>query len=256
MNFDDVYLLSVERLSADPHWRMSAHFHPFHEIIVVLSGRLHVKIQRHEILAKPGDVLFYPQGNAHEEWSDPADPVETLFLSLEWEAYPHDLPVLLRDTHGRLRQLISWLYADRDAYAPQSEPMRRGILQVMLAEMLNAASQKEHSLVATIRNYLRDHIDEPLNLETLAQHAKMSKYHFLRKYKALTGRTPIEDLRIIRIEYARNLILTTNLPLKVIAPKAGLGDEYHLSRMFRNYLNTTPGELRKEVKIKDEAVVG
>ena len=33
----------------------------------------------------------------------------------------------------------------------------------------------------------------------------MSKYHFIRKYRQLSGRTPMEDLRIIRIEAAKGI---------------------------------------------------
>ena len=55
----------------------------------------------------------------------------------------------------------------------------------------------------------------------------------------------MQDVRELRLELARNLILTTNEPLKVIAPQAGLGDEYHMSRAFRRYLGMPPGQLRR-----------
>ena len=73
----------------------------------------------------------------------------------------------------------------------------------------------------------------------------MTKYHFLRRYRALTGKTPMEDVRAIRLDFARNLILTTDLPLKLIAVQAGLGDAYQLSRLFRKHLNLAPSALRR-----------
>jgi transcriptional regulator GlxA family with amidase domain len=73
----------------------------------------------------------------------------------------------------------------------------------------------------------------------------MSKFHFSRRYRQLTGLTPMEDLRQLRLEAARDLLLTTDLPLKAIAPRTGLGDEYHLSRLFRRAFGIAPGELRR-----------
>ena len=79
----------------------------------------------------------------------------------------------------------------------------------------------------------------------LACQACVSKYHFLRTYKVLTGRTPMEDVRIIRANAARTLILSTALPLKDIAPRTGLGNEYAMSRIFRHYFNMPPGAWRR-----------
>jgi transcriptional regulator GlxA family with amidase domain len=55
----------------------------------------------------------------------------------------------------------------------------------------------------------------------------------------------MRDLQLLRVESAKQLILTTDLPLKAIAPLAGLGDEYRLSRVFRRHLGLPPGALRR-----------
>jgi transcriptional regulator GlxA family with amidase domain len=57
----------------------------------------------------------------------------------------------------------------------------------------------------------------------------------------------MEDVRMIRLEAARNLLLTTNLPLKAIAPRVGLGSEYHLSRLLRRHFDLGARELRRRV---------
>jgi hypothetical protein len=60
-----------------------------------------------------------------------------------------------------------------------------------------------------------------------------------------TGRTPIEDLRAIRIDHARTLVLGTNLTLKDTAPFAGLGNEYSRSRSFRRAPGSSFRSLRR-----------
>jgi len=55
----------------------------------------------------------------------------------------------------------------------------------------------------------------------------------LREYERLCGLTPMADVRRIRLQQARNYILTSNDPLKVIATRVGLVSENHLSRLLK-----------------------
>jgi len=72
----------------------------------------------------------------------------------------------------------------------------------------------------------------------------MSKFAFVRKFRRLRGRTPMEELRLLRLDRARTLLLTTSLPVKAIAPEVGIGDEYQLSKLFRRHFNLAPSQLR------------
>ncbi|MHC4712874.1 MAG: helix-turn-helix domain-containing protein, partial [Planctomycetota bacterium] len=49
----------------------------------------------------------------------------------------------------------------------------------------------------------------------------------------------------VRVEYARELIVSTGLPLKAVAMEAGLGTASFLCRLFRSTYGVTPGSLRK-----------
>jgi len=246
MELERLHLVSAGHVQPDPRWRLPAHAHTFHEMIVVVGGAMEVGIAQRVVRARNGDVLFYHKQVPHAEWADPKAPVETFFASFEGDP-ASDLPVRVYDADGRVRVLVNWLYAERDAYAPNAAAMRDALLRAMVAEFVRLASGKRDALVEDIRAYVREHLAEPITLDQLAVRAGLSKYHFLRRYKTLTGRTPMDDVRAIRLEAARNAILTTNLPLKVIAPSVGLGDAYHLSRLFRRHLNLTPSELRTRI---------
>jgi transcriptional regulator GlxA family with amidase domain len=58
----------------------------------------------------------------------------------------------------------------------------------------------------------------------------------------------MEDVRFLRIERARELIMTTNAPLKTIAEATGIANVYHLSHLFRQRLGTPPGALRSRTR--------
>lgn len=247
MNFHDAKFMGVGCLQADPHWRMQAHAHTFHEFIVIFRGVEHVAIRDRELTAPTGTALFYPAGVAHAEWADARRAFTSYFISFEWPAYPADIPLEARDFNGRIRQLITWLYAERLSHSPRSQLERDALLQALLLEYLKACDHKaaDHQLISTIQTFIHERIEQRLTLADLARCAGMSKYHFLRTYKALAGRTPMEEVRAIRLERARELILSTSLPLKDIAPQSGLGNEYALSRLFRRRFGVAPGEMRK-----------
>ena len=232
------------RTDAAPNWMMKNHHHDFHEMIVVYAGRMFVEIAGRDLVGEQGDVLFYPRGVAHEERSDPNDPVETIFVSWQGDVGKYDF--IAHDAHGRIRMLARWLYEERLSSFATAVMIKGAFLQAMLAEFVKLSTTQEHStLVQTIRSYIQDHLAERLTLDELAVQAKMSKFHFVRRYKRSAGRTPMEDVRVIRVEAARDLVITTDLPLKSIAAKVGLGNEYYLSRSFRRVLNVPPGYFRK-----------
>lgn len=240
-------MISVGNVKPNPDWCLPAHSHDFHEMIVVFGGQIHVNIDGQSLTGRTGDILFYPKGASHAEASDRHDPVETYFIAFDDVdlAMPLNIPPRSHDQGGRVRMLISWLHTDCNLCAHREQPTPPVFLMAILSELQRIKAGVENHLLATVRQYIHEHINEPLTLDDLAGHVGMSKFHFLRKYHELAGRTPIKDLTAIRIDHARTLIQITNLPLKTIAPMAGLGNEYHLSRLFRQHLGLPPSQLRK-----------
>jgi len=236
------HLIVVGRIAPDPKWALAGHSHPFHELIVVTAGRMTARMNSQLYSAEAGQCLWYPPGVIHEERSDTGNPVETHFIAFRWNGGDRRWPLCFADTKGRLATLIRWLLAERDAGAP----IRQAFLQAILVEFERVqTAPATPSLTERVRAFMRAHVAEPLTLTDLAGCVEMSKFHFGRRYRTLTGLTPMEDLRQLRLEAARDLLLTTDLPLKAIAPRVGLGDEYHLSRLFRRAFGIAPGELRR-----------
>ena len=171
--------------------------------------------------------------------------MQSLFLNVNWPELPRPPVCKITDTDGRILQLAQWLYAERERDPAAQRPIVTALTQALVAEYLRLATQNSESLVATMRKFMRQHLRQPLTLDDLATASGLSKFHFVRRYRVLTSRTPMADLRLIRLEAARDLLLTTNLPLKEIAPRVGLGDVYRLCRLFRQCFQTTPGTLRQ-----------
>jgi AraC-like DNA-binding protein len=242
-------LLYTGSVAPDPRWRMMPHSHPYDEVIVVLGGCVRVHMRGQTFVGRTGDILLYPAGCIHEEISDSKNPLDSIFMGLE-SPEVRQLPTMLHDDTGRVRQLAHWIYEDRQSAAPAVKAATLSLMESLLAELRRIHTQpvREAVLVASIRDYISQHISEPLTLDRLARHAGLSKFHFSRVYRRLARRAPMADVREIRTGFARDLLLTTNLPLKEIAPRAGFTDEYQLSRLIRKHHRLSPRALRKRAR--------
>jgi len=239
---DALRILGVGRVQPHPRWHIGRQRHQFHELIVVVGGSMIVEAHGRRVTAGAGDVLFYAAGMRHEEWSDPTDPVETFFFA--FTAGGLKLPFKGGDPNGRIRELARWAHEERERPSPGSADIQNAALRIILVEFRQSLIEKP-DLVRSTRRYMKDHLREDISLGDLASLARISKFHFLRRYKALTGRTPMHDLRVVRAEAARDMIRHTELPLKAVAQAVGFANEYHLSRVFKNHFNVPPGYFRK-----------
>jgi len=216
---------SIGHIRPGPGWRMDAHTHAHHELILVLVGGQQTRMQGEVHAVRCGDILFYPSGVPHEEWLVSRQRLESYCLAFAWKGADPEMPLRLRDRGGRVRVLLELLHDEQHLHpSPATAEACRTLLAAVLAQLVKLWRYPPDDLVARLRSFVRDRIDRPLRLEDLADAANLSKHHLVRKYKGLTGRTPMEDVRILRVEMARNLILSTSEPLKLIAPQVGLGD--------------------------------
>ncbi|MCX5042579.1 helix-turn-helix domain-containing protein [Aldersonia sp. NBC_00410] len=98
---------------------------------------------------------------------------------------------------------------------------------------------------ASTRDWALGHLDEPLDLATLAAHARMSVRTFSRRFKAETGLSPGTWLQQQRLRHARHLLETTDLPVDRVAVGAGLGSAAALRHHMRSEVGVSPLRYRQ-----------
>lgn len=238
----------ISAMAPNPHWRMVHQKHDFCEIIVIQRGREQVTWSRPdgtmaEITAATGDLLLYPKGLLHHERTDASDPVETICIAWDGPSGPEVRRV--RDREGHVRHMARWLMEAHFQDYPGIDALRQSLLESVLAEVHRLSHlPAEDAAVGRVRGYILGHLNDPISLQDLAEVAGMSRHHFCRRFKALTGRTPMDEVWRLRLVEARSLILSSNLTLTEISEASGFQNPFHFSRKFRQFWGMAPGRLR------------
>lgn len=94
-------------------------------------------------------------------------------------------------------------------------------------------------------NTIRYRYFEPLTLDDLAQSARVSKFHFLRTFRRVTGVTPGRFLTAVRLEEAKRLLLTTSLNVSDIAAQVGYSSTGSFTRRFTESVGCSPTQYRQ-----------
>jgi transcriptional regulator GlxA family with amidase domain len=98
--------------------------------------------------------------------------------------------------------------------------------------------------IASLLDWMQDHLDQPLTVDDLADRCAMSTRTFARKFRAATGTTPQRWLSRQRVRRAQQLLETSDHNVDVIADRCGLGSAANLRKHLRRVTGTTPSAYR------------
>lgn len=98
--------------------------------------------------------------------------------------------------------------------------------------------------VAQALAYMRQHQTERLQLGMVAKHAQLSPYYFCKLFRRTMGMTFTEYLTRLRLERAKDLLMSPTMAVSDIAAAAGFGSIPHFNRAFKRYTGATPTAYR------------
>lgn len=99
----------------------------------------------------------------------------------------------------------------------------------------------DEKLIEKAMKYVSDNIDSPkLSVEDLSDYLGMSRVRLYKKIKQITGKTPIEFIRIIRLKRAAQLLRESQLNVSEIAYRTGFNSPKVFSKYFKEEFGILP----------------
>ncbi len=92
---------------------------------------------------------------------------------------------------------------------------------------------------------MRERVDDTLPLHAMAEIAHLSPYHFARVFRQVTGVPPGEFLGALRLERAKQLLLTTDLSVTEICFEVRYGSLGTFTSRFTRLVGLPPGRMRR-----------
>lgn len=93
--------------------------------------------------------------------------------------------------------------------------------------------------------YMNSHFEEKITVEDLAALASLSANHFTKIFKSVTGETPIDFLKTLRLKKARNMLINNTDNMTEIALKCGFNTSSYFSSCFIEKYRMTPTAFRQ-----------
>lgn len=245
------------------------HFHDFDKIVLLLSGRVDYLVEDQSYALRPWEVLLVKHHAIHKALIDRSEPYERIIVYLDRQYFDRALPqarlmdcfetadrdgrYLLVPDQGQRAELAETLMAFERAREDSrfgSEAMRDTLMMQVLIQIGRMAPAPAEGHLQTdpkirqVLSYINEHLSEPLDVEQLSEQVYLSRYHFMRLFKAQTGSTVHAYIRQKRLLWAARLI-REGVPAGKAAADSGFGDYSAFHRAFRDSFGISPAELKK-----------
>ena len=123
---------------------------------------------------------------------------------------------------------------------------------LMLSKILSVVRNQEFagkSIERTIRKaclYFRENLHKNINIEQLADELNVGYSYFRQMFKKYTGISPTQYHLLLRIQKAKEMLVSTGKSFKEIAIELGFESYFYFSRIFKDKTGQSPMEFRKE----------
>jgi len=117
-----------------------------------------------------------------------------------------------------------------------------GIISRQSSEHLGLADP----IVAAALKYIRENTHRPLRVNDIVSQLAISRRTLEQRFIQSLGRSPATEIRRLRLERAKRLLVDTNVPLATVAMNSGFEAVSVMTRLFRREVKMSPSEYREK----------
>lgn len=248
------------------------HNHDFLEMSIILEGKGTYRIDGQVVKVKEGDVLIFNPGIYHEAIVNGPDEqrVEYFigFTDIAIKGMKKD-QIELKDgsrvlslqskTKRDVFRICSQMEEENQDKRPGRYLMHRSyliqLLLLLMRDLVEPVAKLsgctfEYSgkkvVAEQIADYLEVHYPERITLDQIAENMYLSPFYISKLFKAEMGKSPIRYVIHLRMEHAKDLLVSQKkMSVSEVAAAVGYDDIYHFSKLFKKEYGIPPTKFRK-----------
>ena len=159
----------------------------------------------------------------------------------------------LINNNPRAKGILINLFEEYKTAAPAYEMSVKGHLLCFLAELFRSEiaeesarhSQNPTASISPALRYISAHYTEDIDLDSLSGSCCMNRSYFCRRFKDITGKSPIAYVNEYRLTKARSLLTSHEKSVSEIAVECGFPDSNYFSRLFTKCYGISPIKFRQ-----------
>ena len=152
---------------------------------------------------------------------------------------PFNFEILL----SRIHNLLKMQQVMKDTYQKQVE------IQAQDVEVVS----EDAKFLKNALTYIEENIANPnLSVESLSSHLNLSRGSLYKKLLSLTGKTPVDCIRTIRLKRATQLLAKSQRCIANVAYDVGFNNPAYFAKVFREEYGMLPSEYIAEVRSKEQ----
>ncbi|ANS74438.1 AraC family transcriptional regulator [Paenibacillus yonginensis] len=220
---------------------------------VLLNGELHYP--------KPGQLMIMPAGSVQTTTTSRDNPYTRHFCHFdakigEWPLFAPEGKLILVDAEEpeatrRLFLNMEEQFSQGGYLAPLR--LKSALLHLLAycmehsgytAELDRFLFHEERVKLGSVLQYIEEHLDQTIEIDTLADIIHLHPNYFIPYFKKLMGVTPIHYVQQKRMDKAKRLLSFSNLSISDTAEQLGM-DLPHFSRTFKKATGVSPSSYRR-----------
>lgn len=252
-----------------------SHWHEKIELLYFIRGEALVKCNSHELSAKEGDLIVVNSNELHQIFSisESIDYYCIIFDIVLFQSRRVDVceakyinpisqnRILFKNKVENDKDIAKYIYEFVKEYESKEIGYEMAI-KATIYQLLVLLLRKHVKLVLTSKEYdtrlknlkrfnsILEHIDnhysEKITINQLCSMANISRFHFCRVFKSITGKPLNEYLNSLRVSKAEAMLKDSDITITEVAMACGFDDMNYFSRLFKKLKGASPSSVAKD----------
>ena len=233
------------------------------QLLYVCSGKAHFYIGDQDVIVTAGNmVLYQPKQEMHYEYFGKDKP-EVYWVHftggdvrniLKRHEVPLDNNVFYAGNSPTYAYLFKEMILELQTCRVGYEELLSMYLEQIFVLIQRSRMDKRPTVSSHLqeemgiaRRYFQEHYNEDINIEAYALSRNMSVSYFLKKFKEVTTKSPMQYILSIRINNAVSLLESTDYNVTEISTIIGYDNPLYFSRIFKKQKGVSPSDYRKQL---------